>query len=177
MKYFFFIFIAVFSLGACSPQIRLSTDKNSVFYHLLVTSSNGVSTYRHEDSTHYKTATEFIPYIQSEAGKVRLMMSIQYAGDKKLEAFQYIFQADDEQYIYKIELGDTTIEADLMCKEWIDREVPEDAYPLLKKAAVAGKLKIMYRGKFYVYPHELTAKEIQVLRDVISAYDKIKQGS
>lgn len=171
------VFLLLALCVGCTAQVsRVSKDPGSVFFPLLSRETNGGTVYQHRDSVPYNTVNQLIPFLFSKDGAVSLYVRIQYADNKALNAFQYIYQSGDEKLVLNPAPGTIHIQSRFIHKEWYEGAVSEDEYLFLKNAVLRNDLQVMYRGRFLAFPYRVSPREITILREVMAAYDTIRQG-
>lgn len=126
--------------------------------------------------THYNNTNLTSAYIGQSDGSIWLRLKMSYNGDDWI-FFEdaYLSYDGSTKEIYFDKYKDKETDNDTEVWEWIDVSVDNDLYAFLKEMVKGKSVKMRLSGK-YSKTRNLTSKEINGLKDVLLAYDVLKNG-
>jgi hypothetical protein len=137
---------------------------------------NEIYWYRDKSSPAYVNYNGFFAYIgQSNESRPWLRLAIQYAADDWLFIEKYTIKVDGKTYsIVENSYGEIkTDHGNGGIWEWLDRQVGNPEYEIIKAVAYGKEVKIRFIGKDYHKDKTITEQQKIALRNVLDAYEAL----
>lgn len=135
---------------------------------------SGITWYSNPYFTHYNNSNLCSLYIGRQENSVWLRLKMSYYGDSWIFFDSAYLSYDGNTYNISFnEYEDKKSDSDTETWEWIDVSVNEALLQFLQNAVKSGNIKMRLSGK-YTKTRNLSRNEINGLKDVLLAYDVLK---